>query len=56
MKNLIDYFNMLLLALLGNHDLVQRWWNTPNQAFDGRCPKDVDEATVRAYLEGHTFG
>lgn len=52
MKNLTDYFNLLLLAMLGDHELVKRWWDTPNLAFDNKCPKDVDENKVKSYLEG----
>lgn len=50
------YFNSLLLSLLGNHNLVNIWWNTPNRAFDMQCPKDVDETKVQSYLEGYCYG
>ena len=50
------YLNMLLLGLIGNRDLVKTWWTTPNRGFDNKCPCDVDEATVKAYLEGHCYG
>jgi hypothetical protein len=53
MKNLTDYFNILLLAMLGDRELVKRWWDTPNLAFDNKCPKDVDENKVKSYLEGY---
>ena len=56
MKNIADYCNSMLLALIGNPDLVISWWKTPNKAFDGRCPQDVPEQEVKAYLEGHCFG
>jgi len=56
MKNLSDYINVMLFALLGDHELVAKWWTSPNAAFEGRCPQDVDEHTVKAYLEGHCYG
>lgn len=56
MKNLTDYMNTMLFALIGDHDLVAKWWSSPNRAFEGQCPKDVDEQKVKAYLEGHCFG
>ena len=49
------YLNMLLIGLIGNRDLCQQWWTTPNRAFDGQCPKDVDETIVKNYLEGFCF-
>ena len=33
--------NNLLHTILGSNDLVERWWHSPNQAFDNRMPKDV---------------
>jgi hypothetical protein len=41
---------------LGDSDLIKLWWESPNAAFDNKCPKDVDENTVKNYLEGHYFG
>jgi len=31
----------ILYLILGSNDLVHRWWHSPNEAFDGRLPKDV---------------
>jgi hypothetical protein len=56
MKNITDYINILLMILLGDSDLIKLWWETPNAAFDNKCPKDVDENAVKHYLEGHCFG
>lgn len=50
-----DYLNAMLLALLGNHELVAKWWTTPNRGFDMQCPKDVDETKVKNYLESFCF-
>ena len=33
--------NEILFALLGSEELVQRWWATPNKAFDGEIPDDL---------------
>ena len=56
MKNLSDYCNAMLFSLIGDHELVVNWWNTPNRAFEGQCPCDIDENTVKSYLEGQCFG
>jgi hypothetical protein len=56
MKNLSDYLHLMLMSLLGDHDLAKMWWTTPNAAFEGQCPQDVDEQVVKAYLEGYCFG
>jgi hypothetical protein len=39
------------MALLGDNDLVVRWWKSPNRGFDMQCPCDVDETSVQKYLE-----
>ena len=31
----------ILYVILGSTDLVERWWHSPNTAFDNRMPKDV---------------
>lgn len=36
-KNQLD---ALLFAMLGSEELVHKWWNSPNKAFDDRFPKD----------------
>ena len=33
--------NRLLMGLLGSDELVQRWWASPNRAFDYQTPKQV---------------
>jgi hypothetical protein len=48
------YLNMLLMGLIGNSELVKKWWTTPNKAFDMHLPKDVPEHMVKNYLEAHT--
>lgn len=49
------YLNSLLLGLLGDINLVERWWTTPNKGFNGQCPCDVPEAEVKRYLEYFCF-
>lgn len=46
----------LLLALLGNQEFVDRWWTTPNKAFDMAHPEDVDPKRVQEYLIGCAYG
>jgi len=38
MKNNLD---SILLALLGSKELVLKWWNSPNRAFDGDTPQQL---------------
>lgn len=33
--------NKILKGLLGSEELIQRWWNSPNRAFDGEIPDDL---------------
>lgn len=48
--------NEMLLSLLGNINLVERWWNSPNRAFNLQRPIDVDRDQVRKYLESYVYG
>ena len=32
---------ILLYSMLGDKDLVQAWWNTPNKGFDNKLPITV---------------
>ena len=41
MKTPEEKANMILKALLGNDELVARWWNSPNKAFDMETPDDL---------------
>jgi hypothetical protein len=49
------YLNYLLISLLGSDDLVTAWWNSPNHAFKGEYPRDVDYETLKQYLESQCF-
>ena len=46
----------LLLALLGDADLVDRWWVGDNKGFGGRKPIDVDITEVHEYLIRYAYG
>lgn len=54
--------NRVLLALLGNSDLVDRWWDSPNRAFEGETPNQIywssDEGRQRVanYIADHVQG
>ena len=48
--------NSMLMAMLGSDALVEKWWNSPNKAFDNKCPVDVDQKDVVEYLMFYTFG
>ena len=47
----------ILLSLLGSRELVERWWATPNKAFDGDIPDDIfhsdRHSEVVKYILGH---
>ena len=51
--------NRLVCALVGEA-LANRWWNSPNKAFDNRTPMSLmneDEwTTVRDYLLHYAYG
>ena len=48
--------NSMLIGMLGSDALVEKWWASPNKAFDNKCPVDVDEKDVVTYLMWHCFG
>lgn len=35
--------NTILFALLGKKLLVEMWWNSPNKAFDGKTPNEIED-------------
>ena len=54
-----DKYNRILHALLGSQELVQKWWASPNKAFDGMTPiemLDRDKDRVKNYLLGQLSG
>lgn len=53
MKQDFDDCSKILMALLGSPELVARWWNIPNKAFDLELPYDVwvkDSNKVKEYI------
>ena len=40
----------LLASMLGSWDLVDKWWNSPNRAFDGKHPIEVFESDKKAVI------
>ena len=47
--------NECLMAMLGNEQLVNDWWKSPNKAFDMMTPNEVweeDYDRVRSYVVG----
>ena len=49
----------LLLNMLGSHELVQQWWNSPNTAFGGDTPQQwfqdqALQAQVVSYIYKHS--
>ena len=48
-----DKYNRILYALLGSNELVQKWWSSPNRAFDDITPSEMwnrDKDRVENYL------
>lgn len=37
----VEHIDAMLFALLGSHELVKKWWLSPNKYFDMRTPKEV---------------
>lgn len=49
--------NMLVIALVGK-ELADKWWNSPNQAFNMQTPTAMwlyDSKQVHDYLMHHAF-
>jgi hypothetical protein len=49
--------NQLLIGLVGK-DMVQKWWASPNRAFNGMTPFvafENDPDVVRDYLVWHAY-
>jgi hypothetical protein len=42
--------------MLGNKELVEQWWHSPNKGFDGAHPIDVDPKKVQEYLISKAYG
>ena len=54
-----DKYNRILYALLGSNELVQKWWSSPNRAFDDISPIEMwdrDKDRVKKYLLAQLSG
>lgn len=48
--------NRALLAMLGDNELVDRWWTTPNRRWSGATPQECWEQNpteVKNYILEH---
>lgn len=45
--------NQILINLLGSRELVERWWSTPNKAFDLEIPDDLLHTPRRKEVEAY---
>jgi hypothetical protein len=50
-----ERLDQILTSMLGDQKLVERWWTTPNRAFDMQSPDQVDIELVRDYIIWHAF-
>ena len=48
-----DQLDRCLMAMLGNMELVERWWHSPNHAFDMKTPMESDWEKVQNYILGY---
>jgi len=46
--------NDMLLHMLGSHELVKIWWNSPNKDFDNEKPCDCNRKQVYEYVVSHS--
>ena len=42
--------NEILLGLVGSQELVERWWASPNKAFDMEIPDDLYHSDKKAVV------
>jgi len=56
--NYVTECDRLIEAMVGK-DLVNKWWSSPNKAFDGTTPAEMfseDPRSVYEYLMWHAYG
>jgi hypothetical protein len=54
-----DKYDRILYSLLGSDELVQKWWISPNKAFDEMTPYEMldrDKDRVKNYLLAQLSG
>lgn len=47
-----EQLDRVLLALLGSVELVEKWWDSPNKAFDLKKPSQCPWHEVQQYILG----
>lgn len=45
----------ILLEMLGSQELVERWWATPNEAFNGDIPDDIFHSNRRVEVISYIY-
>ena len=50
-----ERLDQILMSMLGSKDLVERWWTTPNRAFEMQPPELADPALVKDYIIWHAY-
>ena len=56
---MIPRLNLILLSLLGSHELVNKWWVSKNKAFDNQTPEKMlakDPQRVIQYVKAQLSG
>lgn len=43
--------NVCLFAMLGNDDLVNSWWESPNLAFENKTPNEMYEENEQQVID-----
>jgi len=54
----IERCNIILTSLIGE-SLIEKWWDSPNKAFQMMTPKEqwnIDQKIVMSYLYGQLNG
>jgi hypothetical protein len=47
--------NMHLYAILQRYDLIERWWQSPNKAFQNRTPDAVYQTGPKGRVEVYSY-
>jgi hypothetical protein len=47
--------NRYLLMLLGRYELIERWWTSPNKAFQNRTPDAVYQTGPKGRVEVYSY-
>ena len=61
-KKVMKQLQGILLACLGSEQLVEKWWESPNRAFQQKTPREMWEGddkernTVKDYILSQASG